>query len=130
MQAAAVDMKRVTLELGGKSSLIVRDDADLDVAVSLAVAGAFTNAGQMCSATARILVHDSVYRSFMAPFETAVRSSRAPAAEHVAMGPLISAAQLRASKRCSSTASMRAHASPSAAAWRMPAATASSWRLS
>ena len=66
MQAAAVDMKRVTLELGGKSSLIVRDDADLDVAVSLAVAGAFTNAGQMCSATARILVHDSVYRSFMA----------------------------------------------------------------
>ena len=75
MQAAAVDMKRVTLELGGKSSLIVRDDADLDVAVSLAVAGAFTNAGQMCSATARILVHDSVYRSFMAPFETAVRAS-------------------------------------------------------
>ena len=85
MQAAAVD----------KSSLIVRDDADLDVAVSLAVAGAFTNAGQMCSATARILVHDSVYRSFMAPFETAVRALvvAPPAAEHVAMGPLISAAQ-------------------------------------
>ncbi|RQR74480.1 aldehyde dehydrogenase family protein [Burkholderia sp. Bp9012] len=95
MQAAAEDMKRVTLELGGKSSLIVRDDADLDVAVSLAVAGAFTNAGQMCSATARILVHDSVYRRFMAAFETAVRALvvAPPSAEHVAMGPLISAAQ-------------------------------------
>ncbi|KUZ16640.1 aldehyde dehydrogenase [Burkholderia diffusa] len=95
MQAAAADMKRVTLELGGKSSLIVRDDADLDVAVSLAVAGAFTNAGQMCSATARILVHDSLYRSFMAAFETAVRALvvAPPSAEHVAMGPLISAAQ-------------------------------------
>ena len=95
MQAAADDMKRVTLELGGKSSLIVRDDADLDVAVSLAVAGAFTNAGQMCSATARILVHDSLYRGFMAAFESAVRALvvAPPAIEHVAMGPMISAAQ-------------------------------------
>ncbi|KUZ97701.1 aldehyde dehydrogenase [Burkholderia latens] len=95
MRAAADDMKRVTLELGGKSSLIVRDDADLDVTVSLAVAGAFTNAGQMCSATARILVHDSLYRSFMAAFETAVRALvvAPPATEQVAMGPMISAAQ-------------------------------------
>ncbi|HKT64832.1 MAG TPA: aldehyde dehydrogenase family protein [Burkholderia sp.] len=95
MQTAAQDMKRVTLELGGKSSLIVRDDADLDAAVSLAVAGAFTNAGQMCSATARILVHDSVYRSFMAAFETAVRALvvAPPGTGQVAMGPIISAAQ-------------------------------------
>src|SRR5215469_10820068 len=55
MQTAALDMKRVTLELGGKSALIVRADADIDHAVSLAVSGAFANAGQMCSATARIL---------------------------------------------------------------------------
>ncbi|AJY10768.1 aldehyde dehydrogenase family protein [Burkholderia dolosa] len=95
MRAAAHDMKRVTLELGGKSSLIVRDDADVDVAVSLAVAGAFTNAGQMCSATARILVHDSVYRRFMAAFETAVRALvvAPPDMERAAMGPMISAAQ-------------------------------------
>ncbi|WP_027816333.1 aldehyde dehydrogenase family protein [Paraburkholderia bannensis] len=94
MQAAAQDMKRVTLELGGKSALIVRADADIERAVSLAVGGAFTNAGQMCSATARILVHDDVYRKFMAAFETAVRAIQvAPPAEDVVMGPLVSAAQ-------------------------------------
>src|SRR5215469_6497774 len=69
MQIAAQDMKRVTLELGGKSALIVRADADIERAVALAVGGAFTNAGQMCSATSRILVHDEVYRKFMAAFE-------------------------------------------------------------
>ncbi|MEX3978031.1 aldehyde dehydrogenase family protein [Paraburkholderia sp. EG287A] len=95
MQAAAQDMKRLTLELGGKSALIVREDADVAQAVSLAVGGAFTNAGQMCSATARILVHDNVYRKFMAAFETAVRAVvvAPPQGADVAMGPLISAAQ-------------------------------------
>lgn len=95
MQAAAQDMKRVTLELGGKSALIVRADADIERAVSLAVGGAFTNAGQMCSATARILVHDDVYRKFMAAFETAVRAIvlAPPTGDDVAMGPLVSAAQ-------------------------------------
>ena len=74
METAALDMKRVTLELGGKSALIVRADADIDHAVSLAVSGAFANAGQMCSATSRILVQDDVYRKFMAAFDTAVRA--------------------------------------------------------
>ena len=60
MQAAALDMKRVTLELGGKSALIVRADADIAHAVALAVGGAFTNAGHTCSATSRIIVHDDV----------------------------------------------------------------------
>lgn len=95
MQAAAQDMKRVTLELGGKSALIVRADADIERAVTLAVGGAFTNAGQMCSATARILVHDDVYRKFMATFETAVRAIVVgpPQSANVAMGPLVCAAQ-------------------------------------
>ncbi|HKT92590.1 MAG TPA: aldehyde dehydrogenase family protein [Paraburkholderia sp.] len=95
MQAAAQDMKRLTLELGGKSALIVREDADVVQAVSLAVGGAFANAGQMCSATARILVHDNVYRKFMAAFETAVRAVvvAPPQGADAAMGPLISAAQ-------------------------------------
>lgn len=95
MQAAAQDMKRLTLELGGKSALVVREDADVAQAVSLAVGGAFTNAGQMCSATARILVHDNVYRKFMAAFETAVRAVvvAPPQVVDAAMGPLISAAQ-------------------------------------
>ncbi|QGZ63581.1 aldehyde dehydrogenase family protein [Paraburkholderia acidisoli] len=95
MQTAAQDMKRVTLELGGKSALIVRADADVAHAVSLAVGGAFANAGQMCSATARILVHDDLYRKFMAAFETAVRALvvAPPHGENTAMGPLVSAAQ-------------------------------------
>lgn len=98
MQAAAHDMKRLTLELGGKSALIVREDADVVQAVSLAVGGAFANAGQMCSATARILVHDNVYRKFMAAFETAVRAvvvvpPQGAEGADAAMGPLISAAQ-------------------------------------
>ncbi|MFM0521548.1 MULTISPECIES: aldehyde dehydrogenase family protein [Caballeronia] len=95
MQSAAQDMKRVTLELGGKSALIVRADADIEHAVALALGGAFTNAGQMCSATSRIIVHDDVYRKFMAAFEAAVRALvvGSPRTENVAMGPLVSAAQ-------------------------------------
>lgn len=95
MQTAALDMKRVTLELGGKSALIVRSDADVAHAVSLAVGGAFANAGQMCSATSRILVHDDIYRKFMAAFEAAVRAIvvAPPHSDNAAMGPLISSAQ-------------------------------------
>jgi betaine-aldehyde dehydrogenase len=95
MQTAAQDMKRVTLELGGKSALIVRADADIDHAVALAVGGAFANAGQICSATSRIIVHDEVYRKFVAAFEVAVRALvvAPPNIEGVSMGPLISNAQ-------------------------------------
>jgi betaine-aldehyde dehydrogenase len=95
MQTAAQDMKRVTLELGGKSALIVRADADIEQAVALAMGGAFTNAGQMCSATSRIIVHDEVYRKFVAALEVAVRAMvvGAPRGENVCMGPLISNAQ-------------------------------------
>jgi betaine-aldehyde dehydrogenase len=95
MQAAAQDMKRMTLELGGKSALIVRADADIAHAVALAVGGAFTNAGQMCSATSRIIVHDDVYRKFMAAFEAAVRALvvAPPQIENVSMGPLVSCGQ-------------------------------------
>ncbi|WP_414447943.1 aldehyde dehydrogenase family protein [Burkholderia sp. 22PA0099] len=92
MRAAAERMTRVTLELGGKSALIVREDADLSLAVSLAVGGAFTNAGQMCSATARILVHRNVSAAFMTAFEAAVKALvvAPPHVGGVAMGPLIS----------------------------------------
>ncbi len=95
MQTAAQDMKRVTLELGGKSALIVRADADIEHAVALAMGGAFTNAGQMCSATSRILVHDEVYRKFVAALEAAVRALvvAPPHVENAAMGPLVSHAQ-------------------------------------
>jgi betaine-aldehyde dehydrogenase len=96
MRQAADGMKRVTLELGGKSALIVREDADVELAVQLAVAGAFANAGQMCSATSRILVHDGIYRRFMSAFEIAVRELVVgpPAHAPSQMGPLVSKGQL------------------------------------
>jgi aldehyde dehydrogenase (NAD+) len=56
--------KRVQLELGGHNPLIVLADADLDAAVEAAYAGAFWSAGQKCTATRRILVHDRVYEQF------------------------------------------------------------------
>ncbi|WP_144006619.1 aldehyde dehydrogenase family protein [Pelomonas sp. KK5] len=92
MRAAANRIQRVTLELGGKSALIVLDDADLDEAVSLAIGGAFFNAGQMCSATSRILVHERLYAEFAQRFVAAAKALRIgdPRDPATTLGPLIS----------------------------------------
>ncbi|SCK22575.1 aldehyde dehydrogenase family protein [Vogesella sp. LIG4] len=92
MRTAAERMARVSLELGGKSALIVLDDAELEQAVQLAVGGAFFNAGQMCSATARILVAQPLYAEFVARFAAAAANLRIGGSE-ADIGPLISAAQ-------------------------------------
>jgi aldehyde dehydrogenase (NAD+) len=63
--SAASNMKRVTLELGGKSPMIVCDDADLDQAVAAAENGLFFNAGQCCCASSRLLVQDTIYDEFV-----------------------------------------------------------------
>merc|ERR1712174_180577 len=63
--AAKSNMKRVTLELGGKSPLIVCDDADLDQAADVADNGLFFNAGQCCCASSRLLVQDTIYDEFV-----------------------------------------------------------------
>lgn len=60
MKAAADGMKRVTLELGGKSPLVVCEDADIDGALEWITFGAFWNTGQICSATSRVLLHESI----------------------------------------------------------------------
>mmetsp|Transcript_11036 Transcript_11036/g.41148 ORF Transcript_11036/g.41148 Transcript_11036/m.41148 type:complete len:523 (-) Transcript_11036:74-1642(-) len=66
MKAAAdSNLKKVTLELGGKSPLIICDDADLDTAVELANGGLFFNAGQVCTATSRIFVQKGIYDKFI-----------------------------------------------------------------
>jgi betaine-aldehyde dehydrogenase len=95
LQACGTRMQRVSLELGGKSSLIVLDDADLDAAVELAVAGAFFNAGQMCSATSRVLVARPLHEAFVERFVGAAQALRHgdPTDPAVNLGPLISAAQ-------------------------------------
>ena len=63
---AAGTLKRVTLELGGKSPLIVCADADIDVAVETAHSGIFFNSGQVCCASSRVFVHASIYDAFIA----------------------------------------------------------------
>ncbi|MGD8189635.1 aldehyde dehydrogenase family protein [Brevibacillus ginsengisoli] len=65
MRAAAGNMKKITLELGGKSPLIVFDDVDFEVAVDNAMFGIFHNAGQVCSAASRLLVQESIYDKFV-----------------------------------------------------------------
>jgi betaine-aldehyde dehydrogenase len=92
---AAREIKRVTLELGGKSANIVFADADLEAAAAAAPLAVFGNAGQDCCARSRILVEQSAIDQFLALFETAVKAIRVgdPLAESTQMGPLISAAQ-------------------------------------
>jgi acyl-CoA reductase-like NAD-dependent aldehyde dehydrogenase len=92
---AAQTIKRVTLELGGKSPNIVFADADLDAAAASAPTAVFANAGQDCCARSRILVARSVLERFMDRLEHAVKAIRVgnPLDEATAMGPLISAAQ-------------------------------------
>ena len=94
MAGCAEQVKRVTLELGGKSANIVFADADLERAAANAPAGVFDNAGQDCCARSRILVQRHAYDRFMELLEAAVQGFRVgdPADEATAMGPLISAA--------------------------------------
>jgi len=94
MRGAAGTIKRVTLELGGKSANVVFADADLERAAAAAPYAVFDNAGQDCCARSRILVERSVYDRFA---ELLVASTRAlkvgdPADDATEMGPLISAA--------------------------------------
>jgi acyl-CoA reductase-like NAD-dependent aldehyde dehydrogenase len=94
-ELASQSIKRVTLELGGKSANIVFADADLEKAASSAPLAVFGNAGQDCCARSRILVQRSVLEPFMEALEQAVTSLRVgdPLDESTQMGPLISADQ-------------------------------------
>jgi len=95
MAGCAEQVKRVTLELGGKSANIVFADADLERAAATAPYAVFDNAGQDCCARSRILVERSAYDRFMALLEPAVRGVRVedPSLDTSQMGPLISAGQ-------------------------------------
>ena len=94
MAGAAATIKRVTLELGGKSANVVFADADLARAAAAAPYAIFDNAGQDCCARSRILVERSAYDRFLELLVEATRGVRVgdPADEKTEMGPLISAA--------------------------------------
>ncbi|ALI00221.1 aldehyde dehydrogenase [Pseudomonas sp. FW306-02-F02-AA] len=95
MQRAAETVKGVSLELGGKSSLLVLADADLELAVELASGGGFFNAGQMCSATSRVLVADELADEFLLRLTARANAIRVadPFDPEVEMGALVNQAQ-------------------------------------
>ena len=95
MAGCADQVKRVTLELGGKSANIVFADADIAAAAASAPSAVFDNAGQDCCARSRILVERSAYDEFVSLLEPAVTGFRVldPSDETSEMGPLISAQQ-------------------------------------
>ncbi|CAM3048083.1 aldehyde dehydrogenase family protein [Prescottella defluvii] len=94
-RSAADTFKKLTLEMGGKSPIIVFDDADLDSAARATVLGILNNAGQVCAAGSRLLVHASIAKEFVA--EVAARMSRVrvgdPLDAHTQMGPVVSCGQ-------------------------------------
>jgi betaine-aldehyde dehydrogenase len=94
---AAQTIKRVTLELGGKSANVVFADADLEAAAAAAPFAVFANAGQDCCARSRILVERPAMDRFMAELERAVSAMHVgdPLSEETQMGPLISEGQLQ-----------------------------------
>jgi acyl-CoA reductase-like NAD-dependent aldehyde dehydrogenase len=93
MEGAAATIKRVTLELGGKSANVVFADADLEKAAAAAPYAVFDNAGQDCCARSRILVERSAYDRFAELFVAATGNLKVgdPSDESTEMGPLISA---------------------------------------
>ena len=95
-EAAAATIKRVTLELGGKSANVIFGDSDLEAAASSAPLAVFGNAGQDCCARSRILVERGAMDEFMSALEKAVTSIKVgdPLDESTQMGPVISADQL------------------------------------
>ncbi len=95
MAGAADQVKRITLELGGKSANIVFADSDLEQAAATAPYGVFDNAGQDCCARSRILVERSVHDRFLELLEPAVQGVKvkSPGEDDAEMGPLISAKQ-------------------------------------
>ncbi len=92
MMKAADQVKRVTLELGGKSANIVFADADVEKAAATAPSSVFENAGQDCCARSRILVQASVYDKFMEGLEKSVKAFKVgdPTQDATEMGPLVS----------------------------------------
>lgn len=94
-EVAAATIKRVTLELGGKSANVILADAQLETAVKAGVAKAFVNAGQTCNALTRMLVHGNDYDEAVRLAAASAERYRPgdPAAETTRLGPVVSAAQ-------------------------------------
>ncbi|WPG97516.1 retinal dehydrogenase 2 [Acrodontium crateriforme] len=96
MKMAAVNLKNITLETGGKSPLLVFDDADLEQAVKWSHLGIFSNMGQICTATSRILVQEGIYDKFVEAFKKqTLETSKIgdPFSDETYQGPQVTKAQ-------------------------------------
>ena len=96
MKMASINMKNITLETGGKSPLIVFQDADLDQAVKWSHGGIMSNQGQICTATSRILVEEAIYSRFVDLFKTQVQETSKvgdPFKDDTFQGPQVTKAQ-------------------------------------
>ena len=96
MKTASVNMKNITLETGGKSPLLVFDDADLEQAAKWAHIGIMSNMGQICTATSRVLVQEGCYEKFIELFKGTVKSTSKvgdPFSDETFQGPQVTKAQ-------------------------------------
>lgn len=98
MRAAAKGVRNVSLELGGKSAILVLDDADVEQAADWVMAGIYFNSGQICSATSRLIVHASLAEALYEALATRIDAIRLgdPLSETTDMGPMTSARQRQA----------------------------------
>ncbi len=95
--SAAANLTRVQLEMGSKNPLVVMDDADLDVAVSSALAGAYSGTGQKCTASSRLIVHEAVHDAFVDRMVSGIKAFKVghALAEGIQIGPVVSESQLK-----------------------------------
>ncbi|KAF2436943.1 aldehyde dehydrogenase-like protein [Tothia fuscella] len=96
MKMASINMKNITLETGGKSPLLVFDDASLEQAVKWSHVGIMSNMGQVCTATSRVLVQEGVYDKFVEMFKEQVKTTSTvgnPFDESTFQGPQVTKAQ-------------------------------------
>ncbi|MCZ0811724.1 MAG: aldehyde dehydrogenase family protein [Pseudomonadota bacterium] len=94
--AAIRNLTRVQMEMGSKNALAVMDDADLDLAVTLALGGAFGGSGQKCTASSRLIVHDAIHDAFVDKLVAGAEAMKVghALAEGTQMGPVVSEQQL------------------------------------
>ena len=95
--AAIQNLTKVQMEMGSKNALAVMDDADIDLAVTLALGGAFGGTGQKCTASSRLVVHEAVHDAFVEKLVTGTKAMQVGHALEAGtqMGPVVSEQQLR-----------------------------------
>jgi len=95
-RAAGERFARISLELGGKNALVVCDDADLENAAKWVLLSAFSNAGQRCASTSRVIIFDSVYENFRNLLVEKTKKLRVGTSDEDDFGPVINEGQLNA----------------------------------